>query len=281
MIDGSSLAYRAFHALPDTFKRSSDDLPTGGLFGFSRMLLRIWQDYGPQTVLVAWDERGPTHRHDAFADYKSHRKPMPDALSAQWPHFKAIVESFGYINFSKPGYEGDDVIGTLVTLAQKETITSCIVTGDRDMLQLCNDEVCVLLTGRGLSDVDVYDDELVHAKTGLYPNQIRDYIALKGDTSDNIPGVAGIGKKTAVTLLQQYGDIDNLLSKVAEVTPAGVQKKLLADPANLTLSRDLATIHCQVPLELNLAQLHNDPLDTSKLKQTLATYEFTSLLDRL
>ena len=197
LVDGNNLAYRAFFALPEELA-TSDGMPTNALLGFGNMLFKLLADYQPRGVAVAWDTR-PVHR-TAVAEsvdvvYKEGRKPMPDLLREQFPYFRPIVEAFGYRNLEFEGWEADDVIATIATRADEAGVKTCVVSTDRDAFQLCSDNVTLMMTPRGVSDVNVYTPERVELRYGVRPDQVPDFIGLKGDTSDNIPGIPGIGDK--------------------------------------------------------------------------------------
>ena len=222
IVDGNNLAYRAFFALPEELA-TTDGQPTGALLGFTNMLFKLLADYRPKGVAVAWDSR-PVHRaataEAADVVYKQGRKPMPDLLREQFPHFRPIVEAFGYRNLEFEGWEADDVIATLATRADAAGIKTCVVSTDRDAFQLCSDNICLMMTPRGVADVNVYTPERVEARYGVTPEQVPDFIGLKGDTSDNIPGVPGIGDKTAGQLIAQYGSLESVIEHAAELSPA-------------------------------------------------------------
>src|ERR671916_2803265 len=218
LVDGNNLAYRAFFALPEELQ-TTEGQPTNALLGFTNMLFKLLTDYTPRGVAVAWDTR-PVHRTELSAEYKSERRPMPDLLREQFPHFRPIVEAFGYRNLEFDGWEADDVIATLATRADEAGIKTCVVSTDRDAFQLCTENVCLMMTPRGVADVQVYTPERVEARYGIRPDQIPDFIGLKGDTSDNIPGVPGIGDKTAGQLVAQYGSLEGVLEHAAELSPA-------------------------------------------------------------
>ena len=187
------------------------------------MLFKLLADYRPKGVAVAWDSR-PVHRaavaEAAEVVYKEGRRPMPDLLREQFPHFRPIVEAFGYRNLEFEGWEADDVIATLATRADAAGIRTCVVSTDRDAFQLCTDNICLMMTPRGVADVNVYTPERVEARYGVTPEQVPDFIGLKGDTSDNIPGVPGIGDKTAGELIAQYGSLESVIEHAAELSPA-------------------------------------------------------------
>src|SRR5881409_1562226 len=222
LVDGNNLAYRAFFALPEELA-TTDGFPTNALLGFTNMLFKLLSDYKPKGVAVAWDTR-PVHRA-AVAEagdvvYKEGRKPMADLLREQFPYFRPIVEAFGYRNLEFEGWEADDVIATLATRADEAGVRTCVVSTDRDAFQLVSDNVALMMTPRGVSDVHVYTPERVEARLGIRPDQVPDFIGLKGDPSDNIPGVPGIGDKTAGQLIAQYSSLESVLEHVDELSPA-------------------------------------------------------------
>src|SRR4026209_2966231 len=200
-VDGNNLADRAFFALPEELQ-TTDGQPTNALLGFTNMLFKLLSDYSPRGVAVAWDTR-PVHRAEISEAYKSERRPMPDLLREQFPHFRPIVEAFGYRNLEFEGWEADDVIATLATQADEAGIKTTVVSTDRDAFQLVSDNVALMMTPRGVSDVHVYTPDRVELRLGIKPEQVPDFIGLKGDPSDNIPGVPGIGDKTAGQLIAQ------------------------------------------------------------------------------
>src|ERR1700688_2351517 len=222
LVDGNNLAYRAYFALPEELA-TTDGFPTNALLGFTNMLFKLLSDYKPKGVAVAWDTR-PVHRA-AVAEagdvvYKEGRRPMADLLREQFPFFRTIVEAFGYRNLEFEGWEADDVIATLATRADEEGIKTCVVSTDRDAFQLVSENVCLMMTPRGVSDVNVYTPERVEARYGIRPGQIPDFIGLKGDTSDNIPGIPGIGDKTAGQLIARFGSLEAVIEHAAELSPA-------------------------------------------------------------
>src|SRR5919109_3632453 len=218
LVDGNNLAYRAYFALPEELQ-TTEGQPTNALLGFANMLFKLLADYAPRGVAVAWDTR-PVHRAEISSEYKSDRRPMPDLLREQFPHFRPIVEAFGYQNLEFEGWEADDVIATLATRADERGIRTCVVSTDRDAFQLVSENISLMMTPRGVSDVHVYTPERVEARYGIRPDQIPDFIGLKGDPSDNIEGIPGIGDKTAGQLIAQYGSVEGVLEHVDELSPA-------------------------------------------------------------
>ena len=282
LVDGNNLAYRAYFALPEELA-TTEGFPTGALLGFTNMLFKLLSDYRPKGVAVAWDTR-PVHRAAAAEAvevvYKEGRAPMADLLREQFPHFRPIVEAFGYRNLEFEGWEADDVIATLATQADAEGIKTCVVSTDRDAFQLVSDNVCLMMTPRGVSDVQVYTPERVEARYGIRPDQIPDFIGLKGDTSDNIPGVPGIGDKTAAQLVAQYGSLEEVLVHVDEQSPAR-RKNLTEFTEQARASKELATMRRDLDLEVDPAELVLSPPDRSQLREMFRQFEFRALLGRV
>ena len=278
LVDGNNLAYRAFYALPEDIA-TSEGFHTNALYGFTSMLLKLLGGYKPRGVAVAWDTR-PVHREKILEAYKGQRKPTPDLLREQFPHFRPLVEAFGYANVEFEGWEADDVIATLATRAEQAGVPTCIVSTDRDAFQLVSDTVCLMMTPRGISEVQVYTPERVTARYGITPAQIPDFIGLKGDTSDNIPGVPGIGEKTAGELIVRYGSLEEVLAHAAEQTPAR-SKKLTEFAQQARDSKLLATVRRDLEIDFDAAALVSAPPDRSRLKEFFRRYEFRSMLGRL
>jgi DNA polymerase I len=278
LVDGNNLAYRAFFALPEELQ-TTDGQPTNALLGFTNMLFKLLSDYKPRGVAVAWDTR-PVHRTEISAEYKSERRPMPDLLREQFAHFRPIVEAFGYRNLEFEGWEADDVIATLATGADEAGVKTCVVSTDRDAFQLCSDNVCLMMTPRGVADVHVYTPERVEARYGVRPDQVPDFIGLKGDTSDNIPGVPGIGDKTAGQLIAQYGSLEEVLEHADELSPAR-SRAIKEHAEQARASKELATMRRDLELDVDPAQLVLRPPDRSALKEMFRRYEFRGLLNRI
>ncbi len=282
IVDGNNLAYRAFFALPEELA-TTDGQPTNALLGFTNMLFKLLADYRPKGVAVAWDSR-PVHRaataQAADVVYKEGRKPMPDLLREQFPHFRPIVEAFGYRNLEFEGWEADDVIATLATRADMEGIKTCVVSTDRDAFQLCSENIVLMMTPRGVADVNVYTPARVEARYGVAPEQVPDFIGLKGDTSDNIPGVPGIGDKTAGQLIAQYGSLESVIEHASELSPARARN--ITEHAELAkVSKELATMRRDLDIECDPAQLVLDPPDRDGLKEIFRRFEFRNLLNRV
>ena len=282
LVDGNNLAYRAFFALPEELA-TSDGLPTNALLGFGNMLFKLLADYRPRGVAVAWDTR-PVHRAAAAEAvdvvYKQGRKPMPDLLREQFPHFRPIVEAFGDRNLEFEGWEADDVIATIATRADEAGVKTCVVSTDRDAFQLCSENITLMMTPRGVSDVNVYTPERVELRYGVRPDQVPDFIGLKGDTSDNIPGIPGIGDKTAGQLIAQYGSLEEVIAHADELSPArGKAVRENADQARA--SKSLATMRRDLPLDVDPTALVSGAPDRSQLKEMFRRFEFRNLLNRV
>jgi DNA polymerase I len=278
LVDGNNLAYRAFYALPEELA-TSDGFPTNALLGFTNMLFKLLSDYRPRGAAVAWDTR-PVHRVEISEAYKAERRPMPELLREQFPHFRPIVEAFGYGNLEFEGWEADDVIATLAVRADNAGIKTCVVSTDRDAFQLVSDNVCLMMTPRGVSDVHVYTPERVEARLGISPEKVPDFIGLKGDPSDNIPGVPGIGDKTAAQLIQQHESLEGVLEHVDELTPA--RAKALREHAEQARdSKLLATMRTDLDIDCDPAELVLSPPDRSQLREMFRRFEFRALLGRV
>jgi DNA polymerase-1 len=278
LVDGNNLAYRAYFALPEELA-TTEGFPTNALLGFTNMLFKLLSDYRPKGVAVAWDT-SPVHRKELSPEYKVERRPMPDLLREQFPHLRPIVQAFGYQSLEFEGWEADDVIATLAARADEAGIKTCVVSTDRDAFQLCSENVCLMMTPRGVADVHVYTPERVLARYGVTPEQVPDFIGLKGDTSDNIPGVPGIGDKTAGQLVAQYGSLEAVLEHVDELSPA--RAKALREHAEQALaSKELATMRRDLQLDVDPAELVLAPPDRSQLKEIFRRFEFRNLLGRV
>ena len=278
LVDGNNLAYRAYFALPEELQ-TTDGQPTNALLGFTNMLFKLLSDYQPHGVAIAWDTR-PTHRTEIAETYKEGRRPMPDLLREQFPHFRPIVEAFGYRNLEFEGWEADDVIATLATRADETGIQTCVVSTDRDAFQLCSENVSLMMTPRGVADVHVYTPERVELRYGVRPDQVPDFIGLKGDTSDNIPGIPGIGDKTAGQLIAQYGSLEEVIAHADELSPA--RSRAVREHADQARdSKLLATMRRDLPLDVDPAELVSSPPDRSALKEIFRRFEFRGLLSRV
>src|SRR5947209_4842558 len=281
LIDGNSLAYRAFFALPESIATSTG-MPTNAIFGFASMLVKILTDYGPKATVVVWDA-GDTGRKAIYSEYKAQRTSRPDLLKEQWPHLEPLVDAFGYRNLRVDGYEADDVIASIVERARhaEPAVPVMVVTGDRDAYQLVGDGVKIMTTSRGITDTRVYDREGVVERYGIPPELIPDFIGLKGDTSDNIPGVPGIGDKTAAELLQRFGSLEGVLEHVDDISGAKRKQNLIEHADDARLSKLLATIKRDIPLDLDVSAFTSQPPDRSRLRDVFREFELREPLRRL
>lgn len=280
LIDGHSLAYRAFYALPPDLATSAGQL-TNAVYGFTSMLIKVMEELKPQGMVVAFDKGRPAFRTERFADYKAHRKPMPDELREQLDIIHAVLHAMGIPYIEKEGFEADDVLATILNVLPQDSEVF-IVTSDRDALQLVNDRVKVVTNRKGITDIVTYDAEGVKEKYGVYPGQIVDYLALKGDASDNIPGVPGIGEKTAASLIGEYGSLENIYENLAEIKTGRARKALEENRESALMSRELATMRRDVPLEGEGGVVREmRPWDEEEVRRVFDSLEFRKLYERL
>jgi DNA polymerase I len=283
LIDGPSLVYRAFFALPESIATSTG-VPTNAIFGFASMLVKIVTEHGVCPTVVAWDA-GTSGRSELYADYKAQRRSRPDLLKQQWPAMEPLVEAFGYRNVRVEGYEADDVIASLAqqALAAEPPVPVMIVTGDRDVFQLIdgNGLVKVMATSRGITDTKVYDRQAVIDRYGIAPELIPDFYGLKGDTSDNIPGVPGIGDKTASELLQRFGTLEDVLAHVDDISGPKRKQNLLEHADDARVSKQLATVRRDVDVELDIAEEAVREPDRARVREVFREYELRDPLRRL
>ncbi|HYJ20552.1 MAG TPA: DNA polymerase I [Solirubrobacterales bacterium] len=279
LIDGNSLAYRAFFALPESIG-TSDGRPTNAIYGLASMLVKIIDEHHPQGVVVAWDA-GMSGREVTYDLYKAQRKPRPDLLREQWPHLMPLVEAFGYTNVKVEGYEADDVIASLTRQAREEGIEVMVVTGDRDAYQLVGEGVRVMSTSRGITETKIYDSEAVLERYGVPPELVTDLMGLRGDTSDNIPGVPGIGEKTASALLQQFGSLEKVLESVDEISGAKRKQNLTEHADDARMSKQLATLQYEIETGVDLAAAMDSEPDRATLREFMREFELRAVLERL
>jgi DNA polymerase-1 len=279
LVDGNSLAYRAFFALPESIG-TSDGRPTNAIYGLASMLVKIIDEHRPGGVVVAWDA-GMSGREVTYDLYKAQRKSRPDLLREQWPHFIPLVEAFGYTNVRVEGFEADDVIATLARRAQEQGIPVMVVTGDRDAYQMVGDGIRVMSTSRGITETKIYDREGVIERYGVPPELVTDLMGLRGDTSDNIPGVPGIGEKTAAQLLQKFGSLEGVLENVEEVSGAKRKQNLVEHAEDARMSKDLATLQYDLETGVDLAAAMVAEPDRGALRDFMREFELRAVLERL
>jgi DNA polymerase-1 len=283
LIDGPSLVYRAFFALPESIATSTG-VPTNAIFGFASMLVKIVTEYGVCPTVVAWDA-GSSGRTEVYSEYKAQRRSRPDLLKQQWPAMEPLVEAFGYSNVKIEGYEADDVIASLVERATRADppVPVMIVTGDRDAFQLIDGDglVKVMATSRGITETKIYDRQAVIDRYGIPPELIPDFYGLKGDTSDNIPGVPGIGDKTASDLIQSYGTLEQVLAHIDEIKGAKRKENLQNHADDARVSKQLATVQRDVAVDFDVAAEHVREPDRSRVREVFREYELRDPLRRL
>lgn len=295
LIDGNAILHRAYHALPPLTTKKGE--PINAVYGLVSMLLKVIQDLKPTHIAIAFDRKEPTFRHEEFPAYQAQRPAMEDNLSSQFEKAKDTIGSFGIPIYEKAGYEADDVIGTLALKATSHTGNHgnskkstqentgkvddvVIVTGDRDILQLVTDKVKVYMPIRGLKDTQLMGEEEVVEKMGVKPSQIDDFKALVGDPSDNYPGVAGIGPKTAVKLLNEYDNLDNIYKHLNEI-PAQTKAKLEKGKKDANISKRLATIITDVPIIFDIELMAKWDIDNQNVLDLFSSFGFKTLTERV
>jgi DNA polymerase-1 len=280
LLDGYGLVYRGYFALPP-LTTSRGEL-VNGVFGFASIMLRGIADLKPDYLAVSFDLPGPTFRHDQYAAYKATRVKMPDDLRDQFPKVREVVKALRIPVYEMQGYEADDVIGTITAkLDSNENLETTIVTVDLDMLQLVTPRVRLMTTRSGVENTVMYDIEKIDERFGLRPDQMIDYKALKGDPTDNIPGVPGVGEKTAAKLIQQFGDLDTLFARLDEVTPEKLRDKLREHHDQIRIGHGLSRIVRDLPIELDLEAARLGDYDRDTVVRLFREYEFRTLIERL
>ncbi|MDD5083638.1 MAG: DNA polymerase I [Candidatus Moranbacteria bacterium] len=280
LIDGNALIHRSYHGLPPLTTKSGELV--NAVYGFAMTLLSVIEKFHPEYIAASFDLSGPTFRHEKFAEYKGTRAKAPDDLYSQIPRVKELVKAFNIPIYELSGFEADDVIGTLSRQAveKDEDVDVIIVTGDSDAFQLINDRVKVFTMRKGVKDTVLYDKDAVFAKYGLVPEQLKDFKGLRGDTSDNIPGVKGIGEKGAVNLLQQYASLEGVYEHVADIKGA-LKQKLEEHKESAFLSKELGTIDVHAPVDLDFSACVTHEFDRETIAALLKELSFFSLIKRL
>ena len=280
IIDGNSLVNRAFYAIQRPMI-TKDGMYTQGIYGFLSMLTKIRSEYKPTHMLVAFDRKAPTFRHQEYADYKAGRKKMPIELAMEMPVLKEVLDALGIMRFEIDGFEADDIIGTTAAMAEEEGIPAFVITGDKDALQLATDKTSVIITKKGITDFKLYDDAAMQEEFGFDHIQFIDYKALRGDPSDNIPGVPGVGEKTAAKLIQQFGSIENIIAEPEKIENAKLRAKIEDNLMTLMMSKRLATIVRNVPVDYSVEDCRIKPQDTDRLIEIYSKLEFNTYLKKL
>ncbi|HHT69506.1 MAG TPA: DNA polymerase I [Firmicutes bacterium] len=275
LIDGNSLINRAFYALPPLTNASGE--PTNAVYGLTQMLFRLREDYSPDQILVTFDVSGPTFRHDQFEEYKANRKGMPDDLRSQIPVMKELLDKLGINRLELQGYEADDLLGTVAKQGESEGYEVFIVTGDRDAFQLISSRTSVLFTKRGITETELVNEETLRKNYGLTPSQVIDLKGLMGDSSDNIPGVPGVGEKTALRLLESYHSMEGVYAHLNELK-GKLKENLETYERQAFMSKELATIRLNAPVQVDLGELRE--MDRSAVREMFAHLGFKTLLER-
>ncbi len=281
LLDGMALAYRAYFAFINRPLITSKGENTSAVYGFVQSLLKIMDDEKPEHVAVVFDTKQPTFRHKEYPQYKATREKMPEDMYASMDRLKEVIRAFNIPIVEVPGYEADDIIGTLARRAERENVMTYMVTPDKDFMQLVTPKIKIYKPGRASSDVEIIDESGVAKKFGVTPERVIDVLGLIGDTSDNIPGVKGIGEKTAIPLIQKYGSMENLYEHVSDIPQKGVREKLTANKEAALLSKRLVTIDTAVPLSIDFHSLRSERRNTSELIRLFGELEFRGLAGKL
>lgn len=276
-----ALAYKAYFVFINRPLVSTKGEPTSAVYGFLNQLLKILEDTKPDYLSVAFDSKEKTFRHERYEGYKASRAEMPEDMIPQLGRIKDIVNAMNIPLYIMPGYEADDIIGTAVCKAEEKGLESFVITPDKDFNQLVTDKVRIVRPGKSTEDIVFYDVKKVKDEFGFEPGQMVDYLALIGDTSDDIPGVAGIGPKTAIPLIQKYGSVEGIYEHIDEIDKPALKKKLVDGEVEAFLSKELATIHCEVPLEFDFEKARLTEPDFDKLREIFLQLEFKNLYSRL
>lgn len=279
IIDGNSLIHRAYYALPLLSNKRGEY--TNAVYGFVNMLYKILDDYDPDYISVAFDRKAPTFRHLEYDDYKAGRKRMPDELAQQLPVLKEVLDAFRIHRMELDGFEADDLIGTLVKFCEGQGIDAIVVTGDKDALQLASQKTKILITKKGISSLEEYNADGVMEKYEITPKQFIDLKGLMGDSSDNIPGVPGVGEKTAIKLIKEFGSVEELIRNTGKISSAKLREKIEAYAQQAVFSKRLATIMVDVPLEISLEELKREEPDRESLLALFKKLEFHSLMGKV
>jgi DNA polymerase-1 len=280
VIDGNSLINRAYYAIQRPMI-TKDGVYTQGVYGFITMLRKILSTYEPAYLAVAWDRKAPTFRHEEYEEYKAGRKKMPIELAMQLPYMKDVLTAMRIEMLETDGFEADDIIGAVAKRGEAEGLEPFVITGDRDELQLASDKTKVLITKKGLSEFELYDADAMVEKYGFTPQQFIDYKGLMGDASDNIPGLPGVGEKTAAKLIHEYGGVEELIAHVDSVTPEKLREKVRENAQLALMSKRLATIVTNVPIGIDFGRMRVREPDTAALIGLYRTLEFNSFLKNM
>lgn len=279
LIDGNSIAYRAFFALP--LLNNDKGIHTNAVYGFTTMLMKVLEDEKPTHILVAFDAGKTTFRHKTFTEYKGGRQKTPPELSEQFPFLRELLDAYGIKRYELENYEADDIIGTLAIKGAQEGFEVKVISGDKDLTQLSTDQITVGITRRGITDIEEYTPAHILEKYGLTPEQIIDMKGLMGDQSDNIPGVPGVGEKTAIKLLKEFPTLEELLANIDKVSGKKLKERLTEFTDQAIMSKELATITTKAPVSINVEELQFEGYDPAKLSAVFKELGFNSLLEKI
>ncbi|AJA48533.1 DNA polymerase I [Clostridium pasteurianum DSM 525 = ATCC 6013] len=280
ILDGNSLMNRAFYAIPAL--NNSEGLNTNAIYGFINMLFKMREELKPNYIVTTFDKKAPTFRHKDYKDYKAGRKKMPPELSEQFPVVKELLEKLAINIFEIEGFEADDLIGTLASFSRNQGIEVYIVTGDKDALQLAEDNVKIVINKKGMTEKEIYDKDRMLMDYGVTPKQFIDVKGLMGDSSDNIPGVPGIGEKTALKLIKEYGSIENVLMNIDNLSGKKIKENLKEYREQAVFSKKLATIVTDVPIEIDLEDIKSkEKFDVEAVRKMFVKLEFKSLMNKI
>jgi len=275
LVDGSNYIYRAFYGLP--LLTNSKGFPTNAIYGFTNMLLKLKRELQPDYIVVIFDLKGPTTRHEEFENYKATRKPMPDDLIPQIPFIKNVVRGFSICVLEKQGTEADDIIGTLTVRANQKGWKTAIISGDKDLMQLINENVSMIDTMKD----KIYDEAAVKEKFGVGPDKVVEILGLMGDTSDNIPGVPGIGPKTAQRLIEEYGSVEEVIKNSGNLRNVKLRESFHQYAQQARLSRQLASIRKDIEIDFDFQDATVKEPDKEVLSKLFSEFEFSSLLQEI
>ena len=278
LIDGNAIMHRAYHALPP-FK-TSEGIPTNIIYGFLTMLYRVSVDFKPDNIITCFDTPAPTFRNKLYKKYQSQRPKIDDDFITQIPLVKEALDAGGIYHIEKDGFEADDLLGTISKIFANNDMRVLILSGDKDIMQMVNDNIFLAAPQLGLSNIKIYDKSEVEQKLGVRPDQITDYKALAGDPSDNYPGAKGIGPKTAANLLLQFDNVENMLNNINQIKSEKIKEIVIDKKGDIQLSKKLATIKTDVEIEIDLKKSEFKGFD-KKLKEFLYRYQINSLIKRL
>ena len=281
LIDGYAMLYRAHFAMIRNPLINSKGMHTSALFGFVNQIMKLINNEKPDLMIAAFDSPQKTFRHERYPEYKATREKMPEEMIEQLPFLWNILDSMDIPLLEEPGFEADDIIGTLATQASKKGLDVYIVSGDKDFMQLINDKIFLYAPSGRQADIKIYDKQGVEDKWGVPPEKIIDLLGLMGDSSDNVPGVMGVGEKTAVKLIQEYGSLEASLENANNVKNKRAREGLLNSKENAILSKELVTIETQMDLKINLSDLNTNNIKKESLAEIFQELEFESLTKQI